>query len=70
MVNFLLGRLKTTELCHVIKILGKNCVVSSKSGNYLLFRYVDDITILGPPSAPWGPSRFRSDDAENESLLS
>ena len=22
------------------------------------------ITILGPPSAPWGPSRFRSDDAE------
>ena len=21
-------------------------------------------TILGPPSAPWGPSRFRSDDAE------
>ena len=33
--------------------------------NYQLF-------LLGPPSAPWGPSRFRSDDAEmkNESLLS
>ena len=22
------------------------------------------LQLLGPPSAPWGPSRFRSDDAE------
>ena len=26
--------------------------------------------ILGPPSAPWGPCRFRSDDAEKMSLYS
>ena len=32
---------------------------SSKSDNVRWFH-----ELLGPPSAPWGPSRFRSDDAE------
>ena len=35
---------------------------------YVLHTYIlslyNVLSLLGPPSAPWGPSRFRSDDAE------